>query len=123
MNGTFVGIRVKLVHKAEGSGSVTASFHTEEYGTVVAGLQLSGDVLNGYVASDNEQGRAKLETEKKFEKALEEHGRQIGDLRYLYSESLDASFFYKRHDNSVTENVATKDLYEIAKLFVTSLAD
>lgn len=123
VNGSFVGIRVKLVHKAEGEGSVTASFHTEEYGTVVAGIQLSAGAVNGYIASDDEQGRARMEAEKKFEKALEEHGRQIGDLRYLYSESLDASFFYKRHDNSVTENVATKDLYEIAKLFVTSLAD
>lgn len=123
IGGSFVGIRVKLVHASEEGGNVSISFHTEEYGTVVAGIQLSGDVINGYIASDDEQGRARLEAEKKFEKALEENRRQIGDLRYLYSESLDASFFYKRHDNSVTENVATKDLYEVAKLFVTSLAD
>ena len=80
-------------------------------------------MVNGYIASDSREGIAKLETEKKFEKALEEHGRQIGDLRYLYSESLDASFFYKRHDNAVTSEASTKELYELAKLFVTSLAD
>ena len=123
MNGSFVGIRVKIIHNAEESGSVSASFHTEEYGTVVAGLQIINHTVSGYIAGDNENGIRKLENEKKFEKALGENERQIGDLRYLYSESLDASFFYKRHDNGVTSETATRELYELAKLFVTSLAD
>lgn len=123
MDGTFVGIRVKLIHRESEAGSVSASFYTEEYGTVVTGLQISGGKVNGYIAGDKEDGVERLKTERKFEKALEEHQRQIGDLRYLHSESLDASFFYKRHDNGVTDDVATKDLYELAKIFVTSLAD
>lgn len=123
MNGSFVGIRVKIIHGAEESGSVSASFSTEEYGTVVAGLQIMNHTVSGYIAGDDENGIRKLENEKKFEKALGENERQIGDLRYLYSESLDASFFYKRHDNDVTSEASTKELYELAKLFVTSLAD
>lgn len=123
MGGTYVGIRVKLIHKEAEAGSISVSFYAPEYGTVVAGLQMSDGIVNGYIAGDTKEGIRRFEEEKKFEKALEENKRQIGDLRYLHSESLDASFFYKRHDSNVEGSVATKDLYELAKLFVTSLAD
>lgn len=123
VNGSFVGVRVKIVHKKEEAGSVSASFYTENYGCVVAGFTLQDGVVNGYIASDSREGIAKLETEKKFEKALTEQNRQIGDLRYLFSESLDASFFYKRHDALVADETSTAQLYALAKAFVTSVAE
>ncbi|MBQ7972148.1 MAG: hypothetical protein IJ291_01660 [Lachnospiraceae bacterium] len=119
----YVGIRVKIIHDGEAAGRVSASFHTEEYGTVVAGFYMSQGEVNGYIASDSPAGQEKLASEKKFEKALENSNRQIGDLRYLYSESLDATFFYKRHDTMVTDEVSGKELYELAKLFVTGLQE
>lgn len=123
INGKLQGIRVKIVHKGESDGNVMATLSTEKYGNIVAQFRLTEEKVQGYIACDSEQGTEALKADRRFEAELTAAGKEAGDIRYLYSEKLDGTFLYRRHDNSVDDGGSTRDLYETAKLFIMSMQD
>ncbi len=123
INGKLQGIRVKIVHKGESDGNVIATLSTEKYGNIVAQFRLTEEEVAGYIACDSEEGTEALKAEGRFEAKLAEAGKEAGDIRYLYSEKLDGTFLYRRHDRSVDDGGSTRDLYETAKLFILSMQD
>ncbi len=123
INGKLQGIRVKIVHKGKNDGNVIATLTTEKYGNIVAQFRLTEEKVQGYIACDNEEGTDALKKEGRFEEKLAEAGKEAGDIRYLYSEKLDGTFLYRRHDKSVEDAGSTRDLYETAKLFILSMQD
>ncbi len=123
IGGKLQGIRVKIVHKGEREGNVMATLSTEKYGSIVAQFRLTEEKVQGYIACDSKEGTDALKTDGRFEKELAAAGKEAGDIRYLYSEKLDGTFLYRRHDKSVGEVGSTRDLYETAKLFILSMQD
>lgn len=123
INGKLQGIRVKIVHKGENDGNVIATLSTEKYGNIVAQFRLTEEKVQGYIACDSEEGTEALKADGRFEDKLAEAGKEAGDIRYLYSEKLDGTFLYRRHDKSVEDGGSTRDLYETAKLFILSMQD
>ncbi len=123
INGKLQGIRVKIVHKGENDGNVIATLSTEKYGNIVAQFRLTEEKVQGYIACDSEEGTEALKADGRFEGKLAEAGKEAGDIRYLYSEKLDGTFLYRRHDKSVEDGGSTRDLYETAKLFILSMQD
>lgn len=123
INGKLQGIRVKIVHKGESDGNVIATLSTEKYGNIVAQFRLTEEKVVGYIACDSEEGTEALKAEGRFEEKLAEAGKEAGDIRYLYSEKLEGTFLYRRHDRSVDDGGSTRDLYETAKLFILSMQD
>lgn len=123
INGQLQGIRVKIVHSGESEGNVMATLSTEKYGNIVAQFRLTDEKVQGYIACDSKEGTDVLKAEGRFEAELAAAGREAGDIRYLYSETLDATFLYRRHDKSVGESGSTRSLYETAKLFISAMQD
>lgn len=123
IGGKIQGIRVKIIHKGESDGNVMATLSTEKYGNIVAQFRLTEEKVQGYIACDSEEGTEALKADGKFEKELTAAGREAGDIRYLYSEKLDGTFLYRRHDRSVNDGGSARDLYETAKLFIMSMQD
>lgn len=123
INGRLQGIRVKILHKGENDGNVMATLSTSKYGNIVAQFRLTEEKVQGYIACDSEEGTEALKAEGRFEKELAAAGKEAGDIRYLYSEKLDGTFLYRRHDKSVEDGGSTRDLYETAKLFILSMQD
>ena len=123
INGRLQGIRVKILHKGENDGNVMATLSTSKYGNIVAQFRLTEEKVQGYIACDSDEGTEALKAEGRFEKELATAGKEAGDIRYLYSEKLDGTFLYRRHDKSVEDGGSTRDLYETAKLFILSMQD
>ncbi|MBQ8247988.1 MAG: hypothetical protein IJZ42_12730 [Lachnospiraceae bacterium] len=123
IGGKLQGIRVKIIHKGENDGNVIATLSTEKYGNIVAQFRLTEEKVQGYIACDSEEGTEALKTAGRFEEELTAAGKEAGDIRYLYSEKLDGTFLYRRHDKSVDDVGSTRDLYETAKLFILSMQD
>ena len=123
IGGKLQGIRVKIVHKGESDGNVIATLCTEKYGNIVAQFRLTEEKVQGYIACDSEEGTEALKADERFEQELTAAGKEAGDIRYLYSEKLDGTFLYRRHDKSVNDGGSTRDLYETAKLFIMSMQD
>lgn len=123
IGGKLQGIRVKIVHKGESDGNVIATLSTEKYGNIVAQFRLTEEKVAGYIACDSEEGTEALKAEGRFEEKLAQAGKEAGDIRYLYSEKLDGTFLYRRHDKSDSVGGSTRDLYETAKLFILSMQD
>lgn len=123
INGRLQGIRVKILHKGENDGNVMATLSTSKYGNIVAQFRLTEEKVQGYIACDSEEGTEALKAEGRFEKELAAAGKEAADIRYLYSEKLDGTFLYRRHDKSVEDGGSTRDLYETAKLFISSMQD
>lgn len=123
MDGMLQGIRIKIVHKNEEDGNVMATLSTKEYGNIVAQFRLTEEKIDGYIACDSEEGTEALKAAGRFEKELAKAGKEAGDIRYLYSEKLDGTFLYRRHDKSENAKGSTGDLYETAKLFLFSMQD
>ena len=123
MNGRLQGIRVKIIHKGTDDGNVLATLSTEKYGNIVAQFRLTEEKVQGYIACDSEAGTEALKRGGRFEEELAKAGKEAGDIRYLYSERLDGTFLYRRHDKSVEDGGSARDLYETAKLFILSMQD
>ncbi|MBQ3517395.1 MAG: hypothetical protein IJA29_09245, partial [Lachnospiraceae bacterium] len=123
IGGKLQGIRVKIIHKGESDGNVIATLSTEKFGNIVAQFRLTEEKVQGYIACDSEEGTEALKADGRFENELAVAGKEAGDIRYLYSEKLDGTFLYRRHDKSVNDGGSTRDLYETAKLFIMSMQD
>lgn len=123
IGGKLQGIRVKIIHKGANDGNVIATLSTEKYGNIVAQFRLTEEKVQGYIACDSEAGTEALKADDRFMQELAAAGKEAGDIRYLYSEKLDGTFLYRRHDKSVNDGGSTRDLYETAKLFIMSMQD
>ena len=123
IGGKLQGIRVKIIHKGADDGNVIATLSTEKYGNIVAQFRLTDEKVAGYIACDSEAGTEALKADDRFMQELAAAGKEAGDIRYLYSEKLDGTFLYRRHDKSVNDGGSTRDLYETAKLFIMSMQD
>ena len=120
INEEVTSIRLKILHKAEGKGTVISTFESAQFGAVSAQFYFVNDELQGLIAGDNKDGLEALKNagiEEDFMKA----GLQTTEFYYIHSESLDTSRLFTRHDAKETDKSNTKTLFQVAKTFIESV--
>ena len=120
INEEVTSIRLKILHKAEGKGTVISTFESAQFGAVSAQFYFVNDELQGLIAGDNKDGLEALKNagiEEDFMKA----GLQTTEFYYIHSESLDTSRLFTRHDAKETDKSNTKTLFQVAKTFIETV--
>ncbi len=112
IDGEMTDVTLKIVHNDEKEASVAISLETEYLGRVNARLYQNGDRVEGYIACNYR------DTVTEMSKVADIFGDGV---KAVYSKDADTSAFtgISMKDNS--ENVSTKDLYRIAKLFLENI--
>lgn len=110
-------IRLKILHKAEGKGTVISTFESAQFGAVSAQFYFVNEELQGLIAGDSKDG---LEALKKagIEEDFIKAGLKTTEFYYIHSESLDTSRLFTRHDAKETDKMNTKSLFQVAKTFI-----
>lgn len=112
LEGKLTGMRVKILHKTEGAGNVMTTLATEKFGEIMAQFSLRDGEVDGIIAGSSEIGLKAMEENIALKDALADAGFETGEIRYIYSETLDTGVFYRSHTGN--DKVTTKDLYKLA---------
>ena len=127
INGEMTSVNLVLVHSAEGKGTVNITMQTQDFGKAGVRFRISDNRLESYFIADSEMGKERLQTvgESVLEQ-LNERGFEIGDANYVNSHSqgrkeLNLLTFSQTDVDNNNKTVATKKLYEVAKVFLNGL--
>lgn len=120
LDGVLSGIRLKILHKGTDNGNVVSSFTSETFGTISAQFYFTKGELRGLIAGDSQKGLDMLKNSG-TEEAFEAAGIKVSAINYVYSERLNLSNLYTRHDQETEEKVSTRELYSIAKTFIETV--
>ncbi len=119
IDGQWTSINLKLVRDGKESGTVTATMETEGYGKIGAKFSLNGKQLSGYITGDNKEGLKKLaEKADELSKELTENDREIRQLNFIDTGSLDLNRFAVAEESGAEETADNRELYEVAKAFI-----
>ena len=114
-------IRVKIQRKAEKEGKVFASFETEEYGKILAQFGINDGVLSALVAGDSPVGMEKLKERNDFEESFKNAGFEEVTFNYIQTDIINVDYFRQHFDRGASDEVTTKQLYNIAKTFIQTV--
>lgn len=128
IKGELTSVNLKIYHNQAKTGKVAITFETKQLGKVAAELDVSAKKVSGMVAFEEASGRQDMEQikdalEKEFAKEQKEAGneRQVF-LSLVHTKDLDLNKFGQDKDTlSKDERLSTKELYQTAKVFLTSL--
>lgn len=111
------------VIRGTGSSKVSISMENDAIGKAVAEFELKDKEVYGYIASDNQTGISILKNKESVLKGLLDGGGiALGKIDYITSKNLDINHIKNDIEEIEQENqTSTKDLYHLAKAFVTSL--
>lgn len=121
IEGNLTGMRVKIIHKSADSGNVMSTINTEKYGEIMAQFSFRNGELGGLIAGRDEDGLKSLKESGRIEKAFEEAGIPVGDIKYIASETLDTGVFYRSH--TANDSVSVKELYKVAGTLIGAMGD
>lgn len=121
MDRDVVNIRLKVIHKAEKEGKVFASFETEEFGKILGQFSVRDGVLNALIAGESERGIEKLKTNEEFEKSFANAGFDEVTFNYIQTDILNVDYFRQHFADGETNEVTTKQLYNVAKTFIQNI--
>jgi len=118
----LTSINLKIIKGAETTGKVVATMDLPEFGKVAAEFYLQGGNIKGLIACDNENGTDKLEQmEHILRETLQTEEREVEELRFVYSNQLNIQKFGEKASEKVSTIESTKELYEVAKAFITGM--
>lgn len=113
IGGQVTSVNVKLVHNLAEDSNVVVSLETEELGRVTARLSEQDKTISGYIACNLK------ETVTKMQKVADKLSKSVS---VVFSKTSDTELSLARipmRDNK--EEVSSKELYDIAKKFLSSL--
>ena len=117
----WTSINLKVIRNSEETGKVSATMDTAQYGKVAAQFTVSGKQISGYISGESGEGLKKLsEKAEAMEKALAGEDRSVGEITYIPAKNIDFHVFTKETSNQEIKT-PMKELYEVAKAFVTVL--
>lgn len=127
INGEMTSVNLVLVHNAEEKGTVNITMQTEMFGKAGVRFHISENRVESYFIADSEMGKERLQTV--GETVLEQlrgMGLEIGDTNYVNSYSqgrkeLNLLTFSQTDVDNNNKTVATGQLYEVAKVFLSGL--
>jgi len=127
LNGEMTSVNLVLIHNSEEKGTVNITMQTETFGKAGVRFRISDNTVESYFIADSEMGKERLQTvgESVLEQ-LKGRGLEIGETNYVNSHShgrkeLDLLTFSQTDVDNNSKTVATKQLYEVAKVFLTGL--
>nr|MCR4656379.1 hypothetical protein [Lachnospiraceae bacterium] len=99
--------------------TVTATMETDGFGKIGAKFSLNGKQLSGYITGDNKEGLKKLaEKADELGKELSGNDREIRQLNFIDTGSLDLNRFAATQESGAQEAADNRELYEVAKAFI-----
>ena len=116
-----INIRLKILRKAEREGKVFASFETEEFGNILAQFGINDGVLSALVAGDSAVGLEKLKEQSDFETSFKNAGFEDVTFNYIQTDIINVDYFRQHFDRGNSDEVTTKQLYNIAKTFIQTV--
>ena len=127
INGEMTSVNLVLVHNADEKGTVNITMQTETFGKAGVRFRISENTLDSYFIADSERGKERLQIV--GESVLEQlgaSGLKIGETNYVNSylqgrKELNLLTFSQTDVDNNSKTVATKQLYEVAKVFLTGL--
>ena len=130
INGETTAIHLQVLHGGEESGKVKITFETRGYGQVAAEFSIRNKKVSGYTACSDAQGveaiRSRLDRlEQGLEKtvgALARKEMELGEIGVVHSEGLDLNAFEANDARDATA-AQTADLYQIAKVFISTITE
>jgi len=127
INGEMTSINLVLVHNAEEKGTVNITMQTESFGKAGVRFRISQNTLESYFIADSEMGKDRLQTVgTAVLEQLHKQGLEIGETNYVNLRSqgrkeLNLLTFSQTDVDNNNRTVATKQLYEVAKVFLNGL--
>lgn len=131
INGEMTSVNLTLVHDSKEKGSVSITMETDYLGKAGAKFHLDGNRIESYFIADSEMGKDRLQTiGARVLSSFEKMGMETGDTRYVnahaYSQGKkdwEPLTFSDRNDDNNSEAAASRQLYQIAKTFLTEMRD
>lgn len=127
INGEMTSVNLVLVHDAEEKGTVNITMQTDRFGKAGVRFRISDNTLESYFIADSEMGKERLQAVGEVVLGqLDKLGLEIGKTNYVNSHSqgrkeLNLLTFSQTDVDNNSKSVATKQLYEVAKVFLTGL--
>ena len=116
-----INIRLKITHKSEKEGKVFASFETKTFGRILGQFNVRNNVLNALIAGDDSEGLNKLKENEFFEKSFTNDGFEEVTFNYVQTDILNVDYFRQHYKGEETDEVTTKQLYNVAKTFIKTI--
>lgn len=127
INGEMTSVNLVLIHGTEEKGTVNITMQTENFGKAGVRFRISQNTVESYFVADSEMGKERLQAVGSFVlERLQNKGLEIGETNYVNSYSqgrkeLNLLTFSQTDVDNNSKSVATKQLYEVAKVFLTGL--
>ncbi len=116
-----LNIRVKILKKAEKEGKVFTSFETEEFGSILAQFTVNDGVLSALVAGESNIGLERLKEKSNFEESFKNAGFEEVTFNYIQTDIINVDYFRRHFDKAESDQMTTKQLYNIAKTFIQTV--
>ena len=116
-----LNIRVKILKKAEKEGKVFTSFETEEFGSILAQFTVNDGVLSALVAGESNIGLERLKEKSNFEESFKNAGFEEVTFNYIQTDIINVDYFRQHFDKAESDQMTTKQLYNIAKTFIQTV--
>ena len=117
----ITSINLSIIHNEDQKGMVRVSFDTEEYGKVTAQFMFDNEKVSAMFISDKKNGLVNLkQVGTRIEEDLINQGKIIKEMNYITSNQESPITFFGSDADINSESVSTKDLYQLAKSFLTA---
>ena len=117
----MINVRVKILRKAQKEGKVFTSFETETFGNILAQFTVNDGVLSALVAGESNVGLEKLKERSDFEGSFKNAGFEEVTFNYIQTDIINVDYFRQHFDRGNSDEVTTKQLYNIAKTFIQTI--
>lgn len=109
-------MKVSILRDGSNAGEVTATMDTAKYGKMEAFIRVTGDQLEGYIVTEEENGQRALESnELTLRSVFAKAGISLKDVRLDGTKPMQ----YSADENR--EEVPTSKLYRVAKQLLTAI--
>lgn len=121
INGENVAINLRVLRGKETVGKVVATMNTLAFGQVAAEFVVLEGTVKGYIVGENKEAIQSLEKIKGIlEQDLSQKGQELKELQFISSNTLHTQTFMQ-HITNQDNPASTKELYQVAKSFITSI--
>lgn len=108
-------MKVSILRDGSNAGEVTATMDTPRYGKLEAFVRMTGDQLEGYIVTEEENGQRILEAnELTLRSVFAKAGMGLKDIRLDGSKPM-------QYSSNEGEEIPTSKLYKVAKQLLTSI--
>ncbi|HOO28833.1 MAG TPA: hypothetical protein PLU43_10250, partial [Lachnospiraceae bacterium] len=121
IDGEWTSVNLKIIRNSEKSGSVSVTMETEQYGKVAAQFTVENKKVSGYISGDKKESLESL-SQKAAELAdtMAGEDRTVEEIQFIPVKQLELNEFTKETSDKEVKT-STKELYEVAKAFITVL--